>query len=57
MPGSAEGLALLERIAESLDKRRTVASTSGSGLDRARSMAEIVRAAGPRIGPKPRRDG
>ena len=43
---ASEGLALLERIAESLEQRReSVASSSASRLDRARSMAEIVRAA------------
>jgi hypothetical protein len=41
-----EARALLERMAESLEQRpESVASSSVSGLDRARSMAEIVRAA------------
>ena len=41
-----EGLALLERMAENLEQRRElVVSSPASELDRARSMAEIMRAA------------
>ncbi len=43
---ASDGLALLERIAQSLEQRReSAAASSGSGLDRVRAMAEIVRAA------------
>jgi hypothetical protein len=43
---ASQGLALVEQITESLEQRRDrVAPSSASGLDRARSMAEIVRAA------------
>jgi hypothetical protein len=42
---ASEGLALLERMTDSLEQRRgSVASSSASSLDRTRSMAEIVRA-------------
>jgi hypothetical protein len=43
---ASEGLALLERMTEIWEQRRdSAASGSASGLDRARLMAEIVRAA------------
>ena len=44
---AAEGLALLERMAQGLAQRpQPVGVPPANGLDRARSMAEIVRAAG-----------
>jgi hypothetical protein len=42
---ASEGLALLERMAERLEQRgESVRSSPASGVDRARSMAEIMRA-------------
>jgi hypothetical protein len=43
---ASEGIAVLGRLTENLERHRdSVSSSSASGIDRARSMAEIVRAA------------